>query len=213
MEKLAKRIASKTGEKLGYDEEKIAVMAYGLIGLFQFLIILVTCAVIGLILGFFWEAMIIFWGAGMLRRVMGGAHSSGFYSCLFISILCICGFAFLCSVIKYYSDNAYFLIAFAVIYCAAFGVTYKLAPVQSPNKPIRSQSKRMRLRKSALITLSVFAVFTIAEWILNNVFRINFTHISVTLAVCVLWQTFLMLPVGAKFISAVDRIFIPLNKR
>ena len=63
MENLARSIANKISKKLGYDDEKTAVIAYGLIGLFQFIIILCACALIGLVFGFFWEAMIIFWGA------------------------------------------------------------------------------------------------------------------------------------------------------
>ena len=205
MENLARSIANKISKKLGYDDEKTAVIAYGLIGLFQFIIILCACALIGLVFGFFWEAMIIFWGAGLLRRVMGGAHSSGFYSCLFISVVCICILAYICSLIKVYSDSFYFLLAYLVIYAAAFVIVYKLAPVESPNKPIK-ESKRVRLRKKALMTLGIFAILTVAQWIINNLWDFKF-YISCALTVSVMWQTFLLLPAGKAFVSAADRIF------
>ena len=52
MEKLAKAIAASIGKSLGKSEEEIAVIAYGMIGILQFLAILVISLVIGIIFGF-----------------------------------------------------------------------------------------------------------------------------------------------------------------
>ena len=209
MEKLAKTIAGRAGEKLGCDDEKIAVMTYGLIGLFQFAIILCACVVIGLIFSFFIEAMVIFWGVGIIRRSTGGAHSRNFYCCLFTSIAFICFFAWVCKQMSGYSSSIYFYEMYLPIYAVAFVAVYKKAPVESPNKPI-NREKRFRLRKAAFITIGIFAIVSICECAISvtGVTESNFYHISLPLTICVLWQTFLILPAGKKFIDVIDRIFI-----
>ena len=209
VEKLAKTIAGRVGEKLGCDDEKIAVMAYGLIGLFQFAVILCACVVIGLIFGFFIEAMIIFWGVGIIRRSTGGAHSRNFYCCLFTSIVFICFFAWVCKQMSVYSSSIYFYEPYLPIYAAAFAAVYKEAPVESPNKPI-NREKRFRLRKAAFITIGIFAIVSICECAISVTGGMegNFYHISLPLTICVLWQTFLILPAGKMFIDLIDRIFI-----
>ena len=60
MESLAKAIAASIGQKLGKNEDEVAVIAYGLIGIFQFLAILIISLTIGIIFGFVAEVLTIF---------------------------------------------------------------------------------------------------------------------------------------------------------
>ena len=93
MERLAKKIAGSVGESLGKNEEEVAVMAYGLIGILQFLAIFILASIIGIVLGFWLEVLIVFLSVGFLRRLTGGAHSSGIYNCLVYSVVFICSFS------------------------------------------------------------------------------------------------------------------------
>ena len=77
MEKLARAIAAAVGKNLGKSEEEIAVIAYGMIGILQFLAILILSLTIGIIFDFWAEVLTIFLSVGFLRRLTGGAHSRG----------------------------------------------------------------------------------------------------------------------------------------
>ena len=93
MEALAKRIAAAIGRNLSKTDEEVAVIAYGLIGIIQFLAILIISLTIGIIFGMWAEVLIIFFSVGFLRRLTGGAHSRGIYNCLVYSVCFVCGFS------------------------------------------------------------------------------------------------------------------------
>ena len=69
MESLAKAIAASIGQKLGKTEDEVAVIAYGLIGIFQFLAILIISLTIGILFGFAAEVLTIFLSVGFLRSL------------------------------------------------------------------------------------------------------------------------------------------------
>ena len=77
MERLAKKIAESIGESLGKSDEDVAVVAYGLIGILQFLAIFLLASTIGFAFSFWIEVVVVFLSVGFLRRLTGGAHSKG----------------------------------------------------------------------------------------------------------------------------------------
>ena len=91
MERLARKIAESVGTNLQKTDQEIAVMAYGLIGILQFMAIFILTSIISLIFGFWFESLIVFLSVGFLRRLTGGAHSAGIYSCLVYSTVFVCG--------------------------------------------------------------------------------------------------------------------------
>ena len=75
MERLAKKIAASVGESLGKNEEEIAVMAYGLIGILQFLAIFILASIIGIVLGFWLEVVVVFLSGGFDCEIIEDRHS------------------------------------------------------------------------------------------------------------------------------------------
>ena len=208
MEHLAKKIAASIGTSLGYDEEKVAVVAYGLIGILQFLSIFILTALFGLIFSCCIEAVIVFLSVGFLRRFTGGAHSSGIYSCLVYSVFFVCS-------ISAAARYALPLLPFEVIcvFCAAiflFGyiIIALKAPVAPPNKPCRTEEKRKRLRKWSFIVISAFALVIAASLVFKNV-NIRLYSAGLALALSTLWQVIMMTKPGHKFISFFDGLFMP----
>ncbi len=213
MEKTAKKLAEKIGNSLNYDSEQKAVMAYGLIGLSQFFIILILTSVIGFIFGFFIESLIIFISVGLLRRTIGGAHSSDFYSCIIVSVFFV---TLLASACKYLLGRFGFVpltAGIAAIYMLAFFLTYKLAPVASPNKPIRTPAKRKRLRKNAFIVLALFVAASIFPLAIATDGREFLKSYCAALALSVLWQVSLMTKAGHRFMEILDGIFFGIKKK
>ena len=92
----AQRLAGYLARTLNYDEERQKVMAYGLGALFQMLLLLACSLAFGIIARCAWEAMILFWGVGFLRRSTGGVHCDTYLGCVCVSLTSICGLAALC---------------------------------------------------------------------------------------------------------------------
>lgn len=204
MERLAKDIAANIGENLQYSPEETAVVAYGLIAIFQMLIIFLLLFPIGFIGGFWTEGMIIFIIVGLLRKSVGGAHSETFTGCVIYSVLFISMMAFL----SHYLINPnllYYHIAFSCLsFAFSYFIIYKKAPVDSPNKPIRKKEKIRRLRVNAFVTITIyFIAVAVLYYFPGKDLRFSGYAISVTMAV--LWQTFMLTGPGHKFMQVIDR--------
>ena len=85
----AQRLAGYLARTLNYDEERQKVMAYGLGALFQMLLLLACSLAFGIIARCAWEAMILFWGVGFLRRSTGGVHCDTYLGCVCVSLTSI----------------------------------------------------------------------------------------------------------------------------
>ncbi len=72
MEKLANKIAETIAMHLGHDEEKTAVVSYGLAALLQMIIIFIVISAVGILGGFWAENLVMFFAVGLFRRATGG---------------------------------------------------------------------------------------------------------------------------------------------
>jgi len=209
METLAKKMAQSIGKSLGKTEEEIAVIAYGLIGILQFSTIFVLSSIIGLIFGFWLETAIVFLSVGFLRRLTGGAHSSGIYSCLVYSVFFVCGI----------SAIAHYLLAtlawqinlglLAAVFLFGYVTVALKAPVTPPNKPCRTEQKRKRLRRGSFIVLSLFLVASLLCVMLGWKWCVRCYSVGLSLVLSTLWQITMMTAVGKGFVEFIDGLFAP----
>lgn len=208
MEHLARKIAESAGKPLGKSEEEIAVMAYGLIGILQFSAIFVLASVIGLIFGFWFEVATVFLSVGFLRRLTGGAHSSGIYSCLVYSVLFVCGFSALARYALVQLPFVWNCVLCGAIFTFGYVMIALRAPVTPPNKPCRTEKKRKRLRRGAFIVLSVFLLLVVATLVFHTASHRLYT-VGLALALSTLWQITMMTKAGRVFITFIDGLFAP----
>ena len=213
MEKFIRKFADTTAVKLGYDEEKAAVIAYGLLALAQMLTLLVLSSVIGIIFGCFIECLIIFFFTGFLRKFTGGAHSKTLIGCM-INALFIIGLLGIFSkyaLISVYNtlqeDNFYFLtmLSAIIIFLPCFILIFKVAPVDSPNKPIKKPEKIKRLKKQSIVAVSAYFIAVIVLLLLAPK-DISYFSAAVALCVSTLWQCFTLTKIGHMFVGAIDFI-------
>lgn len=208
MELLANKIAAYLGKNLNKDDEQTSVIAYGLIALLQTASIFLLALVIGIVFNFLPEAMISFFSVGFLRRLIGGHHSQKLYSCLIVSVLCIVLFSSLARyVLVPYSPLWLLCSLTAIIYITAFILTYKLAPVDNPNKRIRTEEKRTRLRRNSFVVLALFVLISLIFIILQYNLGGIYSRLVVSLAISVLWQVFMLTTTGKYLISNIDSLF------
>ena len=84
------------------------------------------------------------------------------------------------------------------------------APVAPPNKPVRTEAKRKRLRKGAFIVLSVFLVLVTASLVVFRFFGepvLRLYTIGLALALSTLWQVTMLTKLGQRFIAFFDGLF------
>lgn len=217
MERLAKKIAESIGESLGKTDEDVAVVAYGLIGILQFLAIFLLASTIGFAFSFWTEVVVVFLSVGFLRRLTGGAHSKGIYSCLVYSVCGVCGIAALaCYVIPRIPFQVNCICVAAVFIFGYIMIALK-APVAPPNKPCRSEAKRKRLRRGSFTVLSCYLALIASCF----VFKAMGTHeqigatlysASLALAMSTMWQILMMTRFGHGFIAFFDGLFIKKSR-
>lgn len=151
---IAKRIARKISEELSFDLEKEEVIAYGIFGLLQISISMIVVFVVGIFFGVAKEALIISIVMASIRKTSGGVHATSPNRCMFIGTT-------LCILMSLATHNIRLTFEWSVvinvsIFLRAYYLMYKLAPVDTPNKPIKNIDKRMRLKKISLVTLTLF---------------------------------------------------------
>jgi accessory gene regulator B len=197
VEKLAHNLSEKIAEKLGYDQDKKEVIAYGLTAIFQMVGIFSIASFIGIVGGFWYESMVLFLAVGLFRKSTGGAHSSTFQGCIIISIFSISFFAFLSRYLFYVNvpPHVFFISVLSVIYIFSFLVVYKLAPVASP--------KKLKIKSLATVVF-YYLISMIFIFCSQDNSHIRLIHISLSLACATLWQVFTLTKTGHKLIHIMD---------
>lgn len=207
MEQLAKKIAESVGSRLEKTDQEIAVMAYGLIGILQFMAIFILSSVISIIFGFWFESLVVFLSVGFLRRLTGGAHSEGIYSCLIYSTVFVCGISAISVFLLPKLDTYINIIICLLIFIFGYVMIALKAPVTPPNKPCRTEEKRKRLRKGAFTVITLF-MLTVAIFIAARSLHSILYSSGLALALSTLWQITMMTKPGHVFIATMDKIFV-----
>lgn len=206
MEKLAKKLASNIARSLGYDEEKEAVVAYGLIAVLQILETFFLVFLAGLLIGAPAEAMIVCLSVGFLRQYSGGAHAGTAGLCIGIGAVYSAAAAFVSARLLLAVYNpAIMLTAIVILYIISFAVVKRLAPVDSPNKPIRTEKKRKRMKKCSLIILCAYFVLSLILFVTGFQIR-TFNSYGLSLLFGVVWQVLTLTPLGFSLLHNVDKL-------
>lgn len=211
MESICKSLAFSIGKKLDYDDEKIAVIAYGFFAILQTIIMFILSSIIGIILDCWLECLTIFFAVGILRKYTGGAHSSTLIGCSLFSLFIIgtLGYISRYAVPDIYlslKESLYHYLIFIFyipVYLTLILIIKKLAPVASPNKPIRKLEKIKNLNNYSVILASLYFFLSALFFSISN-YNIRFFEISVSLLFATAWQTFTLTKSGHKIIHILD---------
>lgn len=208
MEKLAHKLAADISLSLGYDGEKEAVIAYGLTAIIQVSTTILLVLLLGILMRVPVEAMIVCFSVAILRKYSGGAHAETAEFCTgFSTAYCILT-AFISKnlLIKAYSFVS-MAIAIMIIYSLSFIAIYKLAPVDTPNKPIRTEKKKRRMRMSGFIVLTIYFILSVIFLVLSPQFN-SFKSYGISLLFGTAWQVFTLTHPGSLFIQRMNHTFI-----
>ncbi|GAA0761357.1 accessory gene regulator B family protein [Clostridium sartagoforme] len=211
LELICKNISINLKNQLNLNEDKASIIEYGLFAFFHMSISILLVAVIGLIFNVMIEALIISFVVAILRKFSGGAHASTALNCAIVGVLI--------SVIPaYITKNLNFNINYIIfigipLYIISLIIVYKLAPVDSPNKPIKKQEKIKKLKKGSIILLSIYMIIVAFNVI---IYYISKNHIFLVYSACIyigmLWQVFTLTKYGHILVNIVDSLFIKIFK-
>lgn len=206
LENLCNKISNYISQELNLDNNRKAIINYGIFAFMQMIICILLVMIFGAIFNVFFEAIIVSFTVSILRKSSGGVHASSPKACAVIGTISSILMAKISQNIQV--DFKRLIIWGIIIFIWAYYFIYKLAPVDSIAKPIKNLEKRKRLKKNSIIILSTYLIIII----------INFTYLyfiknesSLIYISCIymgiLWQVFSLTKSGHLLLGKLDKLF------
>ena len=207
LELLSKNISNNLKKELNLDEDKRSIIEYGIFSFLHIVLSILLVMIFGLIFDVMIEALIISFIAAILRKFSGGAHASTSTNCAISGILISVIPAY---IIKHTSLTSNHIIFIGILlYITAFIVIYKLAPVDSPNKPIKKQEKIKRLKRGSIIILSIYMIIVSINISMFYIYKVNSLLLySSCIYIGILWQVFTLTKYGHIVVNKMDSLLI-----
>lgn len=197
----SRQIAAFLRRNLNLTEEQEEVAAYALFIIFLSAASVAAVALAGWLLGCLPAALVVLFTIFVLRSFSGGAHCTSPVRCTLTS-------AFLIPAMGKLTEAAGAQLTQPALTLAVLGggtlaawLFWRLAPVDSPAKPVTSPEVRKRFR--------YLSILTAAGTIFLQLILLWLTSISRSLILAVtagmLWQAFTLTSIGHRFVAGVDR--------
>lgn len=206
MEKMANNFAKYLASELKLDNDKKDIMAYGTFAILQTGISIFFAFIVGFLFNCQIETLIVSFTVSILRKYSGGAHASSPERCVILgTILCV-GQAITAKYLIEPFANIYVVVFIGtIIFVWAYTAIYRLAPVDSPKKPIKTVKKRERMRKGSFVILGIYLFIIIINSILYLYTGLAFFIIySLCIYIGVLWQVFTLTHIGHLLFTKID---------
>ncbi|HAT4364417.1 TPA: accessory regulator AgrB [Clostridium perfringens] len=206
IENISKVIAEKVSSELNYDKERKEIIQYGTYALIQTLISIISVLILGLVFNIALEALIFLFTASILRKYSGGAHSESSNVCTLLGII-------ISSCIGFFIKSNFFVkmnfevIVFVgiVIFVFSYFIIFKYAPVDTPNKPIKTEKKKKRMKKGSLKILTIYLFIEIFNIILyyNSGWSLA-RPVMLSIMLGVAWQCMTLTYIGDILLKTID---------
>lgn len=189
IENICEKLSNYISQELNLDANKKSIINYGIFGFVQMGICLALVTIFGFIFNAIIETLIVSFTISILRKSSGGVHANSPGRCAVIGTVSTIAMALICKHINIRFDVV--ILLGGIIFIWSYYTVYKLAPVDSIAKPIKSLEKRKRLKKSSIIILSVYLIV-----ILINIscYLVVKNSNLLTYVLCIymglIWQTF-----------------------
>lgn len=208
-EQLSHQIAIKLGEKLGYEDEQINVLAYGLFSMVQTVFAIGVVIIIGMLFGVVIEAIIISFSIALLRKTSGGVHASSAERCICLGTFISVGGAILCKVFYSALSISELILIVSLVFIWNYYIIYRKAPVDSSRKPIKNIEKREKLKKRSLTVLTTYLIGVIGGMIMYLLMgKQRILLYVLCLVLGTVWQVFTLTEIGDKIVCYLDHLLI-----
>ncbi|MFZ7122063.1 MAG: accessory gene regulator ArgB-like protein [Eubacteriaceae bacterium] len=199
------KIAKKISDELKLNVDQYEIISYGAFAVIQIIISIVAVAFFGLILGVMPQALMVSFSTSLLRQYSGGAHAGRPRSCIVIGTAASVGLALFIKLISSVLIFRHWISVVAMIFMVSFYIIYKKAPVDSEAKPIRTETKRKKMKMKSLIVVTTYFVLNIAFVIMYlSAYNINYIIYSLDICGGMLFQIFSLTIIGHKILGKID---------
>ena len=192
IENISKLIAEKVSSELNYDNERKEIIQYGTYALIQTLISIISVLILGLVFNIALEALIFLFTASILRKYSGGAHSESSNVCTLLGIIISICIGFLIKS-SFFAKMNFELVVF------------KFAPVDTKNKPIKTEKKKKRMKKGSLKILTIYLFIEVLSIILyyNSGWSLA-KPVMLSIIFGVAWQCMTLTYIGNILLKTID---------
>jgi accessory gene regulator B len=208
---ISDKVAQRISIELKLVQDKQDIISYGAFAFMQIIISLVLVAIFGLLFGVLFQALTVSFVSSILRQYSGGVHASRPSICLIIGTFVTAGIAWLMSFISNYLNSITVLVIGLVSFTWSYYIIYNKAPVDSKAKPIKTEAKRIRMRKNSLIVLSIYLVIVLA---LMGIYYLTANKSFLMYSMCIYgafsWQVFNLTIIGYKILNKIDALLCNL---
>ena len=206
IENLSKLISEKVSSELNYDNERKEIIQYGTYALIQTLISIISVLILGLVFNIALEALIFLFTASILRKYSGGAHSESSNVCTLLGIIISICIGFLVKS-SFFTKMNFEIIVFIgiVIFVFVYFIVFKFAPVDTKNKPIKTEKKKKRMKKGSLKILTIYLFIEILSIILYyNLGWSLVKSVMLSIILGVAWQCITLTYIGNILLKTID---------
>lgn len=208
IEKISNKLAYNIAGVLKLGEDQQEIIAYGAFNLLQTLWALLWVAIFGLAFGVVMEAMIVTFTIALLRKYSGGAHFSSPNRCAVIGGIVSALLALMITVVFPLINIKVIIPLELILLLICYYNIDKLAPVDSPAKPITKIEKRKLLRRQSILVFNIMITIILILTILY--FRYNttlFLQWGGLIFIGIVWQTLTLTSIGHQFFYKIDETF------
>lgn len=205
IEQICEKISNNISDELNFDNDKKAVINYGLFAFIQMGFCLILVMIFGVLFNVFYEALIISFTSSILRKSSGGVHASSPMKCAIIGTISSVGLALIS---KYVQINSSINVLIgSITFIWSYYILYKLAPVDCITKPIKNIEKRKKLKKHSIMILSIYLIIILIHFLFYYfVKNPNLLIFCLCIYMGILWQVFSLTQKGHLLILKIDKL-------
>ncbi len=202
------KIAFRLSESKDKSSDEYEVLKYGVFAFLHICIDILLTVIFGIITNTLFPILVISLMSAIMKRNSGGVHCSSPNRCVITGIIIGYIFTLLAKALTGIDQNlCYFIVAIILIH--SFFVINKRCPVPSPNKPLKKEETRKRLRKNSFKVYFICVVLFLMAILLNSDNNFNFLVLCIILGVYM--QVWVLTPLGNNFILLLDKILLKLK--
>lgn len=208
IEKISNKLAYNIANTLKLDKDQEEIVAYGAFNLLQVFWALLWVVILGLAFNVLVQAIIVTFTIALLRKYSGGAHFSSPNRCAIVggiisSVLAL----MIVKTVPLVNAKLIIFIELILLIISYYNIS-KLAPVDSPAKPITKIEKRKLLRRYSILMFNI--MLTIILLLTFLYFRYNstlFLQWGGLMFIGIVWQTLTLTSTGYQFFNKIDETF------